>query len=523
MEHTTSAAPGVRAGWREWTGLTVLILPTLLVAVDIGVLFLALPHLSADLGATGTQQLWITDVYGFTLAGFLITMGDLGDRVGRRRLLLAGAAAFTAASVLTAFATSTAMLIGARALLGVAGATLSPSTLALISNMFRDGRQRGVAISLWAACQFGGAALGPIVGGLMLERFWWGSVFLLGVPVMCLLLVTGPFLLPEYRGPRAGRLDLPSVALSLAAILPVVYGVKELAAGGGAPAAAVLAILAGTAAGVVFVRRQLRLADPLVNLSLLALPSVRAALPGMLAASGVLAGTSLLTTQYLQSVLRLPPGEAGLWQAPTGIGIAAGTLLAPLALRWMRPVTAMAGGLAVSAAALLVITQAGGPAGLVPVVAGIAVTAFGVGPLFVLGTGMVVGAAPPEKAGAAASLSETGNVFGSNLGLALLGSVGAAVYRHGMAGAALDGVPGDAAGAARETIASATAVAGRSPEATGERLLAAAGEAFTTAMHVTAGLGVAIFVLLAVLLALALRARREPAADAGSRADAKAR
>lgn len=182
MDTTTGTPPLTRAGRREWTGLAVLALPTLLIALDIGALFLALPHLSADLDASGTQQLWITDSYGFMLAGFLITMGTLGDRIGRRKLLLIGAAAFGVASVLAAYSTSAEMLIATRALLGVAGATLGPSTLALISTMFRDERQRGVAISLWATCQFGGAALGPVIGGVMLEHFWWGSVFLLGCP-----------------------------------------------------------------------------------------------------------------------------------------------------------------------------------------------------------------------------------------------------------------------------------------------------------------------------------------------------
>jgi len=278
MHDVTSTAPGLRAGRREWIGLAVLALPTLLVALDIGALFLALPHLSSDLQATSAQQLWITDSYGFMLAGFLITMGTLGDRIGRRRLLLIGAVAFTVASVLAAYSTSAEMLIVSRGLLGVAGATLSPSTLALISNMFRDDRQRGMAISLWATCQFGGAALGPVIGGLMLASFWWGSVFLLGVPVMVLLLICAPALLPEYRNPEAGRVDLASVALSLAAIVPAVYGIKELAASDAdTPAVAIGAVVGGVIVGVVFARRQLTLADPLLDLRLFDQPAIRVA------------------------------------------------------------------------------------------------------------------------------------------------------------------------------------------------------------------------------------------------------
>ncbi len=436
MHDATLASPSLRAGRREWIGLAVLALPTLLVALDIGALFLALPHLSADLKATSAQQLWITDIYGFMLAGFLITMGTLGDRIGRRKLLLIGAVAFTAGSVLAAYSTSAEMLIVTRGLLGVAGATLSPSTLALISNMFRGDRQRGMAISLWATCQFGGAALGPVIGGLMLEKFWWGSVFLLGVPVMVLLLICVPALLPEYRDPNAGSLDLPSVALSLAAILPAVYGVKELAASDlDMPAVAIGAICVGTMFGVVFVRRQLTLTDPLLDLRLLGQPAIRGVLPAMLIASGALAATGLMTSQYVQSVIGLSPGVAGLWQAPTGLGIAAGTLLTPVVLRWLKPATAIVFGIALSAIGLVPIMLAGISGWLGIVVISAAVVALGVGPLFVLGTGLVVGSAPPEKAGSAASLSETSNVFGSFLGLAVLGSIGAAIYRRLVAGA----------------------------------------------------------------------------------------
>ena len=212
-----------RAGRREWLGLGVLALPTLLLSLDMSVLYLALPHLAADLRPTGGQLLWIMDVYGFMIAGFLITMGTLGDRIGRRRLLMIGAAVFGLASVAAAFSTSAGALIATRALMGVAGATLMPSTLALISNMFTDPRQRAVAISVWTSCFMGGTTIGPVVGGLFLQWFWWGSVFLLGVPVMALLMVCGPLLLPEYRSSGSGRLDPLSVALSLGALLPVVY------------------------------------------------------------------------------------------------------------------------------------------------------------------------------------------------------------------------------------------------------------------------------------------------------------
>jgi DHA2 family multidrug resistance protein-like MFS transporter len=191
----------------------VLALPCLLYSMDLTVLELAVPKLSVDLKPTSYQLLWIMDIYGFLLAGFLITMGTLGDRIGRRRLLLIGPAAFGAASVLAAFSGSAEMLIITRAVLGVGGATLAPSTLSMIRNMFLDPDQRAIAIGVWATSFAAGAAIGPLAGGVLLEFFWWGSVFLLAVPVMALLLVLGPLLLPEFRDPGAGRLDLISAAM----------------------------------------------------------------------------------------------------------------------------------------------------------------------------------------------------------------------------------------------------------------------------------------------------------------------
>ena len=220
------------AGRREWIGLAVLTLPTMVAMLDLNVVILALPHLGAALRAGSSEQLWITDIYGFLIAGFLVTMGRLGDRIGYRRLLLSGAGAFAVLSVAAAYSTSPELLIAVRALLGIAAATIMPMTLALIRNMFRDTKQMATAVGLWSMAMMAGISLGPAVGGLLLNSFWWGSVFLIAVPVMVVLLALGPALLPESRNPNSGRLDFVSVALSLAAILPLIYGLKELARSG---------------------------------------------------------------------------------------------------------------------------------------------------------------------------------------------------------------------------------------------------------------------------------------------------
>ena len=534
------------AGRREWIGLVLLVAPALLVAMDITALFLALPRLSADLHASSVQQLWITDSYGFAVAGFVITMGTLGDRLGRRRLLLVGGASFAAVSVAAAFSASPLMLIIARGVLGIAGATLAPSTLALISSMFRDGRQRGQAIAVWATCQFVGGAAGPVLAGVLLAHFWWGSVFLMAVPVMVVLLIAGPFVLPEYRSPAPGRLDLASVGLSLAAVLLLVFGLKQVALGGSSGPAGSAgslgswgAVAAGAGLGVIFVRRQLRLDDPLLNLRLLRNGAFTAVLAALLFAGVALAGTGLLVTQYLQSVLGYSPLASAVLFAPMGLGIAAGTMTAPALARRVRPATAITGGLALSVAGCLLLTLAGPSGGLPVVMAGIGVLAIGAGPLFALGTGLVIGSVPPARAGSAASMSETANYLGSSLGLALLGAVGASVYRGHMAhvlasgvhgagglpggvpGGLHGGLPSGMAAAAEQTLAGAVAASAHLPTGAAAGLLEAARGAFTSGLHVTGVVGALIFAGLAVVIAVARPGRAgSKAGEAGEAAEA---
>lgn len=490
-----------RAGRREWLALAVLALPTLLVSMDLFVMLLALPRLSADLHAGSTQQLWIMDVYGFMVAGFMLTMGTLGDRTGRRRLLLIGAATFGAASLLAAYATGPEMLIAARALLGFAGAAITPSTLSMVSTLFGDPRQRASAIGIIVGCFTVGAILGPIVGGALLERFWWGSVFLMGVPVMVLLLVLGPLLLPEYRDAAAGRLDLPSVALSLAAIFPVVYGLKELARGGWQPAP-VAAIAVGLAIGAVFVRRQLALADPLLDLRLFTNRAFSTALGGMSTYSMLSGGTMVLIAQHFQLADGLSPLGAGLALLP-GMAVAIVSFqISPLLARRMRPARLIAGGLAISVVGLLLVASADSAA---PLGVGFVISCLGTGPLVTLGTDLVIGSAPAAKAGAAAGMSQTGNEFGYSLGIATLGSIALALYRTEVADHIPAGTPAPAATAARDTLTGAVSAAHDLPAGTADPLLAAARHAFTTGMHAAAAVSAIVIAGVAVLVLIHLR------------------
>jgi DHA2 family multidrug resistance protein-like MFS transporter len=497
-----------KAGRREWIGLAVLGLPTLLLSLDMSVLHLAVPHLAADLRPSGTELLWIIDIYGFMIAGFLVTMGTLGDRIGRRKLLMIGGAAFGLASIGAAFATSPAMLIGARAVLGIAGATLMPSTLALISNMFTDPRQRGTAIAVWMSCFMGGMVIGPVVGGLLLDVFWWGAVFLMGVPVMVLLLATAPRLLPEYRDEHAGRLDLVSAVLSLGTILPVVYGLKEIAKSG-PDTRDLLALSIGLALGTVFVRRQQRLAEPMLDLRLLRNRKFSAAMAIMLVGALTMGGVFLLVSQYLQLVEGLTPAQAGLALVPQALAVVAGSLIAPRLARRIRPEFVLGFGMLLAAGGMLLFTQVGAGHGVTLVVLGMSVAAFGMGPQGVLCTEMVVSSVPARKAGAASAMSETVGEFGIAMGIAVFGSLGTAVYRGDLA--VPDQLPADAAARATDSLAGAVTTADGLGDRLGATLLDSARDAFSSGLHTVAAIGAAVVVTFAVAGMIALRTRR-PAA-----------
>jgi DHA2 family multidrug resistance protein-like MFS transporter len=502
VENESVATP--RAGRKEWVGLAVLALACLVYVMDLSVLYLAVPSLTRDLEPSSAQLLWITDIYGFLVAGFLITMGTLGDRIGRRRVLLIGAAAFGVASVIAAFSTSAEMLIAARAVLGIAGATVAPSTLSLIRNMFLDPRQRTTAIGLWGTSFAVGGAIGPLVGGLALEWFWWGSVFLINVPVMALLMVLGPRLLPEFRDPNSRRLDVTSAALSLAAALAVIYGLKQIAQDGLSWAAG-LPVVAGLAVGVAFVRRQTRLADPLLDLRLFRTPEFRVSVATNALGGFIAFGTFLYFAQYLQLVLGLSPLTAGLWSLPSSVAVIIGSNLAPVILRRVRPAFAAAGSLALSAVGLGIFAQLDAGSGLSFAVIGSVVFALGLGPVFILTTDLIVGSAPPERAGAASAISETGAEFGGALGIAVLGSIGAAVYRSGVLDAVPDGVPPVAAAAARDTLGGALAAAEQLNGRLGAGLIDAAHSAFAQGFQVATGIAALVAVAVAILVLRKLR------------------
>lgn len=518
----TSGIAVTRAGAREWLGLAVLALPTLLLALDVTVLHLGVPRLSEDLQPTSAQLLWIVDIYGFMIAGFLVTMGAIGDRIGRRRLLLLGAAAFSVASAAAAFSIAPEMLIASRAVMGIAGATLMPSTLALISNMFRDPQQRGMAIGIWATMFSAGIALGPIVGGALLEHFWWGSVFLLGVPVMLLLLVTAPILLPEHRDRAVGRPDLISVALVIACMLSITFSIKDVASHGlTTPAVAVGAV--GLLLGVLFIRRQNRLVDPLLDLRLFRSRALRAGLVAMLVSTLAIGGIYLFLTQYLQIVAGLSPLITGLTLLPAAGALIVNSLLAPVVARRIHPVLIVTLALAVSAAGFVILAAVASTADTTLIIVGFVIAYAGIGPITALGTDLVVGAAPPERAGAASALSETSTEIGVSIGIATMGSLGIALYRAGIPTLPAGDPNADAFDRAKETLATAVDAADGLPAEVASRLVEAATDAFTAGFAAAAWLGAALLIAASAVTFAARRRMLPPDTEAVTREDRTAR
>lgn len=487
---------GGRAGGRAWAGLAVLAMPCLLVSMDAHVLNLAIPALTQDLRPTASQLLWIVDGYGFFVAASLIPFGALGDRVGRRRLLLVGGAAFGVLSLLAAFSTGPVMLLVVRALLGVAGATLMPSTLSLIRVLFPDPSRRRTAFGVWTASFALGGVVAPLIAGVLLEHFWWGSVFLVAIPPTVLLLVLGPLLLPECRAPGGSSTDVVGAVLLLAAVLGFVYGVKR-AAQDGVDGWAVATSVGGLVVAGAFLRRQAGRPDPLIDLSLFGRRAFSVPLAGNAVGFFVLYGTSLFVAQYFQLVLGLSPLAAGLTTVPPSLGYLAGSVLGPIAARRVGPVAVTTVGLVLAAAGFGLLTSAGSGRGLLAVVTGSVVFSVGLAPVYLLAADLTVASVPSPRAGAAAGILETSAELGGALGIALLGSLGSVVFRL----ARTAGSP-DLADAGAPTLGSAlSAAAGPTAEA-------AAREAFVLAFRVVEAAGSLALAAAAVATALLLRAPR---------------
>jgi len=508
-------ASGPRTPWRDWTALALLMFPVLLVAVDNTALTFALPAIARSLAVSGVELLWIVDAYPLVLAGLLVAMGSLGDRIGRRRLLFVGSLGFAVVSAATAFAPSAGWLIAGRAGLGFFGAMLMPSTLSLIRNIFPEPNRRRLAVAIWAAGFSGGAALGPIFGGWLVEHFWWGAVLLVAVPIILPLLLLGPALIPESRDPKPGRVDVPSIVLSLLVMVPVVYGIKALATHGPAPEA-FASIGAGLLMGYVFIRRQRALARvdrtgpgaaPMLDVSLFGNRVFSTAITANVLALFSFNGFILFLAQHLQLLEGQSPSAAGVAMVPALIAtVVAGLLVVPL-VRRVRPGFVVAGGLLLSAAGYFVVAFGDHSRGPSLLLAALVVLCLGVGAAETISNDLILGAAPADKSGAAAAISETGYEVGSLLGTAILGSILTASYQGNLrlpAGVA-ELAPATATSQAGETLAGAVELARLLPAPLAEAVTTAARTAFDSGVHVTASIALVLMSGACVLAAVVLR------------------
>lgn len=495
-------ARGRRVGWRGWAALAVLMLPVLLVSVDNTVLSFALPQIALDLEPTATEQLWVIDAYPLVLAGLLVTMGTLGDRFGRRRLLLIGATGFAAVSALAAFAPTAGLLIAARAAMGLFGAMLMPSTLSLLRSIFTDRDQRRLAIAVWASAFSAGAALGPIVGGMLLEHFDWGSVFLMAVPVLIPLLVLAPVLVPESRDPAPGRFDPLSVLLSMATMVPVVYAIKEFAVHGLATALPLVLVVVGALFGVLFVRRQLHLDTPMLDMALFRRGTFSGSvLVNLLSVIG-LVGFLFFVAQHLQLVLGLSPLQSGLALVPGMIAmIVAGLAVVPIARRVSARIVIPAA-LVFSLLGYGLVWLSMVEMSLTLLIVAFVSLGVGIGAAETVSNELILASAPPSKAGAASAVSETAYELGAVLGTTIVGGALAALYRANLI--IPEGMPAAAAEAARETLAGAVALSHTLGEPLGEALRTAAAQAFDAGVAAASVIGMALMVAAALVAATTL-------------------
>ena len=505
-----STSTGTRAGRREWVALGVLALPLLLVSMDVSILYFAVPQIVRDLDASATEQLWIFDIYGFVLAGLLISMGALADRVGARRLLLIGAVTFSATSLAAAYAGSATQLIAARAVLGIAGATLMPSTLSLVRTMFHDEAQRAKAVAAWTAVMTAGVGLGPVLSGVLLEHFWWGSVFLVNLPAMALLLLLGPALLPAGQRHRDAHFDLASAALSLGAVLPAIYGIKEWAAHGTEPRW-IACLTVGSALGALFVRRQLHHPHPLIDPALLRNRAFGTAVAGNALATFAIVGNAVFMTGYLQLVLGQSPLTAALWSLVPSVAVGAAAPAAVAAARRVGHAPVAVAGLLVGVAGFVVLTRVGVDS-LVLTLVGAGLLASGLVAVMSMAGEQVLAAVEPSRAGAGAALSEAATELGGALGIAILGSVGAAAYRS-YASSHLP--PGAASGPAGESLSGAWGAAASMPGPLAGQVLDVARAAYVEGLGTAALVGALL--LGAAALALAVVTRRPAAPRATPR------
>lgn len=490
----------------RWTVLAVICAALVVVIIDVTVLHVAAPSIAEDLDTTSVQLLWIVDIYPLVVAPLLVASGTLGDRFGRKRLLVWGLVAFGAASALAAFAPNAGVLIAARALQGLGGAFILPATMAIIRDVFRDREERVKAVGIWSAVLAGGAAVGPLVGGFVVEHWGWGAVFLINVPVIAAVLPFAIRLLPESKAATPPPWDTIAVLLAALGVLGFALGVKEGARQGFTDPVAITALVVGVLSGVTFVRRQLGRPMPLLNVRLFADRTFSVAVGCVLLSMFGLVGLELLFAQYLQLVLGLAPLDAAVRLMPLMVSTIAGSLFAARLLRRFGTRTVIVTGLGITALALIPMLLLGTSDVYVLMWPPFVAMGFALEVALVAANDTIISAVPADQAGGAAAIEETAYELGGGLGVAVLGSIVASVYTATLG--SVSGVHPSSMATARESITGAVDVAAALPATIADRLMTAADDAFLHGFHVTIGLSALFIGAMAIAAAVVLRDRR---------------
>ncbi|MDB6178393.1 MFS transporter [Paracoccus sp. Z330] len=458
----------------RWLVLTIVSSALFLIVIDMTVLYTALPRLTHDLGATANQKLWIVNAYPLVVAGLLPGLGGLGDRIGHKRMFLSGLAVFGVASLAAAFAPAPAALIAARVFLAVGAAMMMPATLSLIRLTFTDENERALAIGIWAAVASGGAALGPVAGGFLLEWFWWGSVFLINVPIVLLAFLAGAVVLVNRRPSHAHPFDLIGSVQIMLGLVGLVYAIKEVSKRDPSWLAAALVLAISAISMRAFLRRQYASASPLIDFALFRNIRFTSGVVTALVASAALIGVEFAFSQRLQLVMGLSPLQAGLMILPIPAASFLAGPLTGLALPRLGSTRVLTWSLALTGIALLLylLTRNAAIWIWLPL---LAVMGFGVGAAMTAASSVLMLSAPENRAGMAASIEEVSFELGGALGIAVLGSVMTAIYTRTMI------VPAGVAATAADSLDEAIVAAGAVSGATGAQVIDLAMSAFDRA------------------------------------------